>query len=92
MYVDVLRGLIIEELQTTRFTQKLMESLPDLRTNIAKDRRTLVIFDDQVRRLENEYVETPDEFYSSLRKIVSPIRKEIFDMKNKFDGHFDPKC
>ena len=69
-----------------------MESLPDLRTNIAKDRRTVVIFDDQVRRLVNEYVETPDEFYASLRKIVSPIRKEIFDMKNKFDGHFDPKC
>ena len=52
MYVDVLRGHgIIEELQTTRFTQKLMESLPDFRTNIAKDRRTVVIFDDQVRRL-----------------------------------------
>ena len=93
MYVDVLRGHgIIEELQTTRFTQKLMESLPDLRTNIAKDRRTVVVFDDQVRRLVNEYVETPDEFYASLRKIVSPIRKEIFDIKNKFDGHFDPKC
>ena len=40
----------------------------------------------------DQHVETPDEFCASLRKVVNPIRKEIFEKKNNFDGHFEPLC
>ena len=50
------------------------------------------MFDQQVDLLIRDYVETPDEFCASLRKLVNPIRKAIFNINNNFDGHFDPGC
>ena len=50
------------------------------------------MFDQQVDNLNRGYVETPDEFCASLRKVVKPIRKAIFEKKSNFNGHFEPLC
>ena len=52
-----------------------------------KDGKTIVMFDQQV---DNLIRENPDEFYASLRKVVSPIWKAIFEKSNNFGGNFEP--
>ena len=50
------------------------------------------MFDRQVKLLVEGYAERPDEFCNSLRKFIGPIRKEIFDLDNRFDGRFESRC
>ena len=83
---------ISEIVNTTRFVAKLIESLPNLHSSSIKDGKTIVMFQQQVGNLIREYVETPYEFCASLRKVVKPIQKAIFEKKNNFDGHFEPLC
>ena len=58
---------------TTIFVAKLIESLPNLHSVRRKDGKTIVMFDQQVDNLIRDYVETPDEFCASLRKVVNHI-------------------
>ena len=79
MYIHMLwEHSISETVNTTRFAAKLIESLPNLHSSRRKDDKTIVMFDQQVDNLIRGYVETPDEFCASLRKVVKPIRKAIF--------------
>ena len=74
MYIHMLREHGISEIiNTTRFVAKLIESLPNLHSSCRKDGKTIVMFDQQVDNLIRDYVETPDEFCTSLRKVVNPI-------------------
>ena len=72
--------------------RSINEGLPNLHSSRRKDGKTIVMFDQQVDNLIRDYVETPDEFCASLRKVVNPIWKAIFEKKNNFDGHFEPLC
>ena len=54
--------------------------------------KTTVMFDKQADNLIRDYVETPDEFCASLRKVLNSIRKGIFEKKNNFTGNFEPLC
>ena len=50
------------------------------------------MFFDTVSSLIDDYVDSPDGFFSSLRKVVTPIRSEIQKKKNQFSGKFDSSC
>ena len=93
MYIHMLREHGISEMvSTTRFVAKFIESLPNLHWIRRKDGKTIVMFDQQVDNLIRDYVETPDEFCASLRKVVNPFWKATFEKKNNFDGQFEPLC
>ena len=79
MYIHMLREHSISEtVNTTRFLTKLIESLPNLYSSRRKDGKTIVIFDQQVDNLIRDYVETPDEFCASLRKVVNLFERHFF--------------
>ena len=83
-YIDYLSELgISEQPNTTRFTEKILHALPNLCTKII-NKKSVVLFSDTVSSLVKDYIESPDEFFIALRKIVLPIRKEIFKQKNNF--------
>ena len=93
MYIHMLRERGISEMvNTTRFVAKFIESLPNLHWIRRKDGKTTVMFDQQVDNLIRDSLETPDEFCASLRKVVNPFWKAIFEKKNNFDGQFEPLC
>ena len=82
MYMHMLRGHgISDTVNTTRFVAKLIESLPNLHSSFRKEGKATFMMD--------QHVETPGKFCASLRKVVNPIRKAIFEKKNNFDGHFE---
>ena len=89
MYADKLKKYdVIEQLQTTRFKEKLLKFIPNLCTEIV-DRQTVVLFSDKRNELVADYVEAPDDFFASLRTVTSTIRQEMLKQDNKFDGHFN---
>ena len=57
--------------------------MPNLCTKII-NKKSVVLFSDTVSSLVKDCIESPDEFFIALRKIVLPIRKEIFKQKNNF--------
>jgi len=84
MYIDYLSEVeISEQPNTTRFTQKILHALPKLCSKII-NKKSVVLFADTISTLVKDYIESPDEFFIALRKIVLPIRKEIFQLQNDF--------
>ena len=80
-YIDYLSELgISEQPNTTGFTEKILHALPNLCTKII-NKKCVVLFSDTVSSLLKDYIESPDEFFIALGKIVLPIRKEIFIQK-----------
>ena len=65
------------------------ESLPNLYSSHRKGGKTIAIFDQEVDSLIRDCVKIPHEFCTSLRKVVNPIRKAIFEKNNNFDAHFE---
>ena len=62
MYIDMLKSHGIEEaVNTTRFVERLKQSLPDIHFTKRKDGKTIAMFNDLVDYLVNEYVESPDD-------------------------------
>ena len=53
---------------------------------------TVVLFDKKVQELITEYVQSPDDFYAALRKIVQPIRSDILNQVIEFTGSFNSSC
>ena len=73
---------------TTRFTKRLVKSLPELHIETI-DKKTRLIFKRKGKELTGEHVKCPDEFLFSVRPVLSPVRKEIADQCNELDGSFD---
>ena len=79
---------IEEKAQTTRFTERLLNSIPNLvRSTVNKN--TVVLFGDKVDEFIVDYITSLDEFYAALRKVVHPSRLEIIQEDSKFTGSFD---
>ena len=77
LYVKNLKSFGIEEkTQTTRFTGRLLASIPNLVIS-TMNKNTVVLFDDIVQELIVNYVQSPEEFYTALQKVVHPIRSDI---------------
>ena len=92
LYVENSKSFGIEEkTQTTRFTGRRLASIPNLVTStVNKD--AVVLFDDKVQELTINYVQSPDEFYAALRKVVHPIRSDIIKQENKFTSSLSNSC
>ena len=72
-YVKNLKSFGIEEkTQATRFTGRLLASIPNLVTS-TMNKNTVVFFYDKVQQLIVNYVQSPDEFYATLQEVVHPI-------------------
>ena len=56
-----------QQIQTTRFTEILLSSLPDLCLNVV-NRKNVVLFNDKISELVTEYTETPDDFFCFTKK------------------------
>ena len=92
LYVENLKSFGIEKkTQTTRFTGRLLTSIPNLVTSTV-NKNTVVLFDDKVQELIVNYVQSPDEFYAALRKVVHPVRSDIMKQENKFTASFSNSC
>ena len=87
-YVKNFKSFGIEEkTQTTRFTGWLLAIIPNLVTS-TMNKNTVAFFYDKVEQLIVNYVQSPDEFYASLQKVVHPIWLDIMTQENKFTGSF----
>ena len=53
------------------------------------DNKTRLVFKLKVKELIGEHVKCPDYFLFSARSVLSPIRKEMTDQCNEFDGSFN---
>ena len=73
---------------TTRFTKRLVKSLPELHIETI-DKKTRLIFKRKGKELTGEHVKCPDEFLFSVRSVLSPVRKEMADQCNELDGSFN---
>ena len=74
LYVKNLKSFGIEEkTQTSRFTGRLLASMPNLVTS-TMNQNTVVLFDDKVQKLIVNYVQSPDKFCTALQKVVHSIR------------------
>lgn len=88
MYTEELKIYgINENLSTTPFTERLVESIPYLQSG-TRHGKTWLAFNRNLKNLLSEYVKCPSDFFLSRRSFVSPICKEIAKQSNKFDGSF----
>ena len=60
-----------------------MLALPNLCSKII-NKKSVVLFSDTVVTLVKDYIESLDHFFIALRKIVTPIRRELFEQENNF--------
>ena len=60
-----------------------MLALPNLCSKII-NKKSVVLFSDTVVTLVKDYIESLDDFFIALRKIVIPIRRELFEQENNF--------
>ena len=56
------------------------------------NKNTVAFFYDKVEQLIVNYVQSPDEFYATLQKVVHPIWLDIMTQENKFTGSFSNSC
>ena len=92
LYVENLKSFgIKEKTQTTRFTGQLLASIPNLVTSTV-NKNTVVLFDDKVQEFIVNYVQSPDEFYAALGKVVRPIQSDIIKQENNFTSSFSNSC
>ena len=92
LYIGHLKSFGIEEkVQATRFTQRLLNSIPNLVRSTVNKNTVAVLFGDKVDELIEDYVQRPDEFFPALWKVMRPIWLEIIKQDNKFTGSFDSK-
>ena len=89
MYVEQLQMHgIREKANTSRFSERLAKSLPELYIETIGN-KTRLVFKRKVKELIGEHVKCPDDFLFAVRSIVSPVRKEMTDQWNEFDGSFN---
>ena len=77
MFVFFLKSFGIEEKkQTTRFTQWLLNSIPNLVSSTV-NKNTVVLFGDKVGELIVDYVKNPDESWLMEKwlLVINPVRK-----------------
>ena len=79
---------IQEKVNTTRFTEKLVKSLPELHIETI-DNKARLVFKRKVKELIGEHVQCRDDFLFSVRSVLSSVRKEMADHCNEFDGGFN---
>ena len=79
---------IQEKVNTTRFTERVVKSLPELYIGTIDD-KTRLVFKRKVKELIGEHVKCPDNFLFSVRSVLSPVRKKMADQRNELDGSFD---
>ena len=67
LYIEHLKSFGIEEkVQATRFTQRLLNSIPNLVRSTVNKNTVAVLFGDKVDELIEDYVKRPDEFFAAL--------------------------
>ena len=70
MYVEQLQiHGIQEKVNTTRFTESLVKSLPELHIETI-DNKTRLVFKRKVKELIGEHVKCPDDFLFSVRSVL----------------------
>ena len=74
---------ILEQPSTTRITEKLLNAFPNFCPK-SINKNSVVLFSGMVSTLVKNYIELPDDFFIALRKIVLPVRKELFKQENTF--------
>ena len=87
MYKDLLEyDNIPYTCHVSRFTERLMFSIPELEKRIIC-KRTYLCFSSEVNEIINEEI-GPNSFIQSLLKIVVPIRADMSTVQNRFEGTF----
>ena len=81
---------IIYTSHVSRFTERLKSAIPELEKRFI-NKKTLICFSTEVNNIMQEEIE-PTSFIKSLMKIISPIRKDMSEVKNSFQGKFPDDC
>ena len=88
MYVDQLQSKGIKEnVNTTCFTKRLVDSIPELHSETV-DNKIRLVFRRKVKELVGDYINSPDIVFFAIRRVVGPLRKEIGKQSNTFRGSF----
>ena len=75
MYIEQLQiHGIQEKVNTPRFTERLVKSLPELHIETT-DNKTRLVFKRKVKELIGEHVKCPDDFLFSVQSALSLVRK-----------------
>ena len=89
LYIENLKELlgIDEKCQTTRFAERLVDSIPNLlSTNV--NNKLYVLRSKKVEELVSSHVKCPDTYLASLQAVAHPIRVAIDKLENAFTGNF----
>ena len=69
IYIEYFSGLgILEQLNATRFTEKLLHVLPNLCSKII-NKQSVVLFSDTVSTLVKDYIESWDNFLLHYKRL-----------------------
>ena len=79
--------MVNERVNTTHFTEKLVESIPNLNSGTLHV-KTQLIFNSKGKDLVSGYVKCLDDIFLSTQSVVSPICKKMAQQFNQFDGSF----
>ena len=72
----------------TRFCERLLSNIDNLQS-INIDGKLSVTFTKTIEGVVKDHVQSPYSFLSSVRKVVIPIRKQMFEINNTFTGQYN---
>ena len=88
-YIQQLDEYIIHEAShSTRFCERLLSNIDNLQSIII-DGKLSVTFTKNIEGVVKDHVQSPDSFLSLVRKVVIPIRKQMFEINNTFTGQYN---
>ena len=82
---------ILEQPNTTRFTEKLLHAFSNLCFKIINN-KSVVSFFDTVSTVVKDHVESPDDFFIALLRFVLPIENELFKQEKPLSDELNLKC
>ena len=68
----------------SQHSQRNVPALPNLCSKTV-NKKSVVLFSDTVSTLVKDYIESLDDFFIALRKIVLPIPRELFEQGNSLN-------
>ena len=80
--------------RTTQYYNVHIETfacIPNLCSTIIH-KQSVALFSDTVSALVKKYIESRNNFFTALQKIVLAIQKKLFKLKNSFSDELNFKC
>ena len=74
----------------SRFTENLQSAIPELEKRII-EKKVMICFSAKINNIMKDEI-THSSFVKSMIKVINPIRKDMSEVNNSFQGTFPPNC